>query len=123
MAVGKKISDYTPITGDIVYDDDLMDVSQHLGFSVYQTRSLTIAGLKKSMPPIYTIDLMDALDVTFYCPIDNISIDSVSDFVNSPTTTILVAGGAYSFGTDISIGDTIKVSVTVNAVVQLITSL
>ncbi len=73
-------------------------------------------------PPIYTVDLMDVLTVTFYAPMA-LSIDSVSNIVNAPVTTITVAGSAYVLGTAITIGQEIVVSVDVNGVIQLITSL
>tara|TARA_R110001606_G_scaffold56821_1_gene137657 strand:+ start:14151 stop:14516 length:366 start_codon:yes stop_codon:yes gene_type:complete len=117
----KKISDYTPITGGGFGNDDLFDISEHLGSSVYQTRSITGAEIKASFPPVFTIDLIDALTVTFYAP-EALSIDSVTDVVNSPTTTILVGGSAYTLGTAITAGQSINVTVSVNAVVNLVTS-
>ena len=119
----KKISDYTPISGGVFDNDDLFDVSEHLGDGVYETRSITGAEIKASTggSAVFTIDLMDALTVTFYAP-QALSIDSVTDVVNSPTTTILVGGSAYTLGTAITAGQSINVTVSTNAVVNLITS-
>jgi len=72
--------------------------------------------------PIYTVELIDVLTVDFYAPL-SFSIDSVTDIVNAPTTTILVAGSAYTLGTSIATGAKITVTVSTAAVVQLITSL
>jgi hypothetical protein len=72
--------------------------------------------------PIYTVDFMSSLITIFYAPIA-FSIDSVTDLVNSPTTTILVNDASYTLGVAISAGDKITVSVSTNAVVRLITSL
>jgi hypothetical protein len=122
--MSEKISNYTPITGGKFDDDDLFDVSQDIGAGLYQTRSITGAEIKASVivSPVYTIDLIDVLTVTFYAP-QALSIDSVTDIVNAPTTTILVAGGAYVLGDPITIGQSINVTVSTNAVVQLITSI
>ena len=70
---------------------------------------------------VFTIDLIDALTVTFYAP-EALSIDSVTDIVNSPTTTILVGGSAYTLGAAITAGQSINITVSTNAVVNLITS-
>ena len=72
--------------------------------------------------PLYTVELIDVLTVDFYAPL-SFSIDSITDIVNAPTTTILVAGAAYTLGTSIAIGAKITVTVSTAAVVQLITSL
>lgn len=74
------------------------------------------------LAPIYTVDLMDTLTVTCYAPIA-LSIDSVSNIVNTPVTTITVAGGAYILGTAITVGQEIVITLDVNGVIQLITSL
>ena len=118
----KKISDYTPISGGGFDNDDLFDVSEHLGDGVYETRSITGAEIKASTggSAVFTIDLTDALTVTFYAPSD-LTIDSTDNIVNSPITTILVRGLAYTLGTSITKGDDINVTVSTNAVVNLIT--
>jgi hypothetical protein len=72
--------------------------------------------------PLYTVELIDVLTVDFYAPL-SFSVDSVTDILNAPTTTILVAGAAYTLGTSIAIGAKITVTVSTAAVVQLITSL
>tara|TARA_R110002074_G_scaffold326821_1_gene497309 strand:- start:495 stop:842 length:348 start_codon:yes stop_codon:yes gene_type:complete len=72
--------------------------------------------------PLYTVELIDVLTVDFYAPL-SFSIDSITNIVNAPTTTILVAGASYTLGTSIAIGAKITVTVSTAAVVQLITSL
>ena len=64
--------------------------------------------------PLYTVEL--------YAPL-SFSIDSVTNIVNAPTTTILVNTAAYTLGTSIPTGAKITVTVSTAAVVQLITSL
>lgn len=66
---------------------------------------------------LHTIELIDELTTDYYAPFD-MSIDSVTDLVNSPTTTIQVNAAAYTLGNSISAGDKITVTVDVAAVVQ-----
>jgi hypothetical protein len=47
--MAQKISDYTGITGGIFDDDDLFDISEHIGSGLYQTRSITGAEIKASI--------------------------------------------------------------------------
>ena len=98
------------------------DVAIVQGGNTVKTTAQDIANLSTGGgSTVFTIDLMDALTVTFYAPSD-ITIDSTDNIVNSPTTTILVRGSAYTLGTSITKGDDINVTVSTNAVVNLITS-
>ena len=60
---------------------------------------------------------MDSLDLEIYAPND-ISIDSIIDLVNNPTTTILVNNLPYTPTTLITSGDKINVTTDINSVIQ-----
>jgi hypothetical protein len=66
----------------------------------------------------YTIELMAALTVDFYAPF-NLKINSISNLVNSPTTTILDDGAGYILGNTITAGSKITVTVNTAAVINL----
>jgi archaellin len=66
----------------------------------------------------YTIELIAALTVDFYAPF-NLKINSISNLVNSPTTTILDDGVAYTLGNTITAGSKITVTVNTAAVINL----
>jgi len=66
----------------------------------------------------YTIELVDALTVDFYAPYD-LKIKSVSNILNSPTTTILDDGASYTLGNTIASGSKITVTVNTASVVTL----
>jgi hypothetical protein len=66
----------------------------------------------------YTIELMAALTIDFYAPF-NLKINSISNLVNSPTTTILDDGAGYTLGNTITAGSKITVTVNTAAVVNL----
>ena len=70
------------------------------------------------LPVEWVVDLMLAVTTDIYAPYD-LSIETVTDIKNSPTTTLLVNGGAYVLGTGIVLGDKITVTVSTNAVVNL----
>jgi hypothetical protein len=61
---------------------------------------------------------MDALTVDFYAPYD-LKINSVTNILNTPTTTILDDGAAYTLTNTILIGSKITVTVNTAAVVNL----
>ena len=65
----------------------------------------------------WTLDFMDALALEIYAPND-ISIDSIINLVNSPTTTILVNNSPYTPTTLITSGDKINVVTDINSVIQ-----
>lgn len=62
---------------------------------------------------VYTIELIAALTVDFYAPY-NMKINSVTNILNSPTTTIQDDNVAYVLGATIAAGS--KITVTVNTV-------
>lgn len=67
---------------------------------------------------LWTVELIDALTVDFYAPY-NLVIDSVTNILNSPTTTILDDDIAYTLGATIVAGSKITVTVDLAAVVNL----
>lgn len=70
------------------------------------------------LKPKYTVELIDALTVDFYAPY-NLSIDSVTNILNSPTTTLKDDGVTYTLGATIASGSKITVTVNTAAVVTL----
>ena len=66
----------------------------------------------------YTIELIDALTVDFYAAYD-LKINSVTNILNSPTTTILDDGVSYTLGNTIASGSKITVTVNTASVVTL----
>lgn len=70
------------------------------------------------LKPKYTIELIDALTTDFYAPY-NLSIDSVTNILNAPTTTIQDDGVTYTLGNTIASGSKITISVNTAAVVTL----
>lgn len=67
---------------------------------------------------IYTVELIDALTVNFYAPYD-LKINTVSNVLNSPTTTIQDDNVAYTLTNTILAGSKITVTVNTAAVVNL----
>ena len=67
---------------------------------------------------VYTIELIAALTVDFYAPYD-LKINSVTDILNTPTTTIDDDNVAYVLGATIAAGSKITVTVNTAAVVNL----
>jgi len=67
-----------------------------------------------------TVECMDALTVDFYAPY-NLKIQSVTNILNSPTTTLKDDGATYTAGGGATIASGSKITVTVNtaAVVTL----
>lgn len=115
----KRISELTS-TGSILAND-LLITSEYNGTS-YDSRAITGADASQSLrllaPVLWTIDLMSSTSVDIYAPYA-LSIDSVANVKNSPTTTILKNGSAYTLGTSIAIGDTINISVSTASVINL----
>lgn len=66
----------------------------------------------------YTIELVSALTVDFYAPYA-MSIDSVSNVLNSPTITLQDDGVSYTLGNTIAIGSKVTVTASVAGVVNL----
>ncbi len=67
---------------------------------------------------IYTIELIDVLTVDFYAPY-NMKINTVSNILNSPTTTIQDDGVAYTLTNTIASGSKVTITVNTAAVVNL----
>jgi hypothetical protein len=67
---------------------------------------------------VYTIELIDVLTVDFYAPYD-MKINTVSNILNSPTTTIQDDGVAYTLTNTILLGSKVTVTVNTAAVVNL----
>jgi len=67
---------------------------------------------------VYTIELIAALTVDFYAPY-NLKINSVTNILNSPTTTILDDNVAYTLTNTIAAGSKITVTVNTASVVNL----
>ena len=71
--------------------------------------------------PVFTVELMQTLSTNFYAPF-NLEIDSITNILNTPTTTLLVNGLAYSLGTSMSAGATISVIASTPSVINLNTT-
>ena len=67
---------------------------------------------------VYTVELIDALTIDFYAPYD-LKINTISNVLNSPTTTILDDGVAYTLTNTISIGSKITITANIAAVINL----
>jgi hypothetical protein len=67
---------------------------------------------------IFTIELVDALTVDFYAPY-NLKINTVTNVLNTPITTILDDGVAYTLTNTIAVGSKITVTVNTASVVNL----
>lgn len=92
---------------------DVLITSVAKGNSLEYNGTLWVnAGIK------YTIELVDALTVDFYAAY-NLKINSVTNILNSPTTTILDDGVAYTLGNTIASGSKITVTVNTASVVTL----
>lgn len=67
----------------------------------------------------WTLDFTSGtLSIIVYAPQD-LSIDSVTDIVNSPTTTITVNSSPYTLGNTINTGDEIEITVDTSSVINL----
>jgi hypothetical protein len=82
------------------------------------TDNTTGAAVWESTNILYTIELMDALTVDFYAPYA-LKINTISNILNSPTTTILDDGAAYTLTNTIAVGSKITVTVNTAAVINL----
>lgn len=67
---------------------------------------------------VYTIELIDALTVDFYAPYD-LKINTVTDILNTPVTTIEDDGVPYTLTNTILAGSKVTVTVDTAAVVNL----
>jgi hypothetical protein len=66
----------------------------------------------------FTIELIDVLDLDFYAPF-NMQINTVTDLVNTPTSSLEVNDIIYVLEDPINAGDKITVTVDTPAVIQL----
>lgn len=115
----KRISELAS-TGTIHYND-LLITSEYNGVG-YESKNITgfdaAQSLRTLAPVLWTVDLMDSTSIDIYAPYA-MSIDSVVNLVNSPTTTILVGGISYTLGTTIGGGNLINISVSTASVLNL----
>ena len=81
----------------------------------------TITGSLNVVVETITIELIDALNVVFYNDYA-ISIESITNIVNSPNITILVDSLAYTLGVTIPIGSKIDIITDTQCVINLITN-
>jgi len=123
-----------PFTGDcadlaaLLASDFFFVVSGGGGAASAITYNNTISGLtatnvqdaidELATDLIYTVELVDALTVDFYAPYD-LKINSVTDILNTPVTTIDDDGVPYTLTNTIAVGSKITVTVDTAAVVNL----
>ena len=68
---------------------------------------------------IWTVDFTDGeLNTTLYAPY-NLSIDSIDNVYNSPTSSISSSGSPYTLGNAITTGDPIDITVSTGSVINL----
>jgi hypothetical protein len=68
---------------------------------------------------IWTVDFTDGeLNTRLYAPY-NLSIDSIDNVYNSPTTAISSSGSPYTLGNAITTGDPIDITVNIGSVINL----
>ena len=84
------------------------------------TQFLMADGTTSFADIIFTIELVDALTIDFYAPY-NLKINTVTNVLNAPTTTILDDGASYTVGggATILIGSKITVTARTASVVNL----
>lgn len=87
----------------------------------YTNRSLVDKEYVDGLSSIFTIELMDYLSVDFYTPFD-LQIDTITDLVNTPTTTLAVNDVSYTLGTSITIGSKLTVTLNTAGVINLNTT-
>lgn len=76
-------------------------------------------GTAEDITQEYTFEFMSGiLTTTIYAPY-NMQIDSITDVLNTPTTTIVVNGSAYTLGDSISMGDLLEITVSTASVIKL----
>jgi len=116
----KRISELAS-TGEI-RANDLLITSEYDGVGGYLSKNINGFDASQSLrllaPVLWTIDLMSSLTIDIYAPYV-LKIDSVSNVKNSPSTTILKNGSAYTLGTSIALGDKITISVSTASVINL----
>jgi hypothetical protein len=107
-------------TGTIAASD-LLITSEYNGVS-FDSRNITGQDAAQSLrllaPVLWTVDLMDSTSIDIYAPY-TMSIDTVVNLVNAPTTTILVGGVSYTLGSYIGGGVLINITVSTASVLNL----
>jgi hypothetical protein len=107
-------------TGTIAASDLLL-TSEYNG-TAYDSRNITGQDAAQSLrllaPVLWTVDLMDSTSIDIYAPY-TMSIDTVVNLVNAPTTTILYGGAPYTLGDYIGGGVLINITVSTAAVLNL----
>jgi len=93
-------------TGDILTYNDSIQVWENKKLSEVLSDDL------------FTIELIDAQTVDFYAP-KNMKINSITNLVASPTTTLEVNSISYTLGTSITQGSKITVDVNIASVINL----
>jgi len=84
----------------------------------YFRGDLSLATFPNLNSVTWTIDFTSLLTVTIYAPF-NLAINTVTNIVNSPTTTILVNAAPYTLTNPILQGNTITISVNTAGVINL----
>jgi hypothetical protein len=79
---------------------------------------MEIGGVNPNKFAEIVVELMDDLTINFYAP-NAMSIDSINNILNVPTTTVTAGGQAYTLGTTIAQGSKISVTVSTASVIKL----
>lgn len=64
------------------------------------------------------VELMDDLTINFYAP-NAMSIDTIDNILNAPTTTVTAGGQAYTLGNNIAQGSEVSITVNTASVIRL----
>ena len=64
------------------------------------------------------VELMDDLTISFYAP-NAMSIDTIDNILNAPTTQVRVGGQPYTLGNNIAQGSEISLTVSTASVIRL----
>jgi|10_taG_2_1085330.scaffolds.fasta_scaffold38793_2 hypothetical protein len=64
------------------------------------------------------VELMDDLTINFYAP-NNMSIDTIDNILNAPTTTVTAGGQAYTLGNTMAQGSEVSITVNTASVIRL----
>lgn len=117
---------FVPKSRTITINGDTKDLSTNRSWTISAGVWGSITGTLSNQTDLYTVlksevltvDFMNGLIVEVYAPND-LKINSVSNVVNAPTTTILVGGSPYVLGNTITVGSLIRVTVSTYSVVNL----
>lgn len=117
---------FVPKSRTITINGDTKDLSTDRNWTISAGVWGSIAGTLSNQTDLYnalmsevlTVDFMTGLVIEIYAP-NNLKINSISNVVNTPTTTILVGGSPYVLGNTITTGSLIRISVSTYSVVNL----